>query len=355
MIYYGCPNCQAPMASPEGMAGQNETCPQCGNVARVPAPTPPATPPVAVQAPQQPAKTVVRVAAPKPKGSSGFGIAALVLGILACLTCWIPFLGVLSIPVAALGLLFAALGFVISALGRQSSIGMPVAGGVICGVALFIAIGMTAAVTETMDRIAEDLKQEPTGSVTPTATTSLGQPRPAGPARPAGAAKKAPARSDEPIKLGTAYALNNRTLKVLSVRVGKVSLKDVMDGDTESEKEFLMVDVEISNTSTDKKFTYSTLRGGDFSSLLGLDFASLSDSKKNVYKRVGFGFTTQIANAVKDSTSLYPGKSVRDILVFEPPVKGTGPYRLELPLGNLGGKGLVICEIPESALKQSAS
>jgi membrane protein YdbS with pleckstrin-like domain len=37
MIYYGCPKCQTPMASPDSMAGQAERCPECGNVAVVPA------------------------------------------------------------------------------------------------------------------------------------------------------------------------------------------------------------------------------------------------------------------------------------------------------------------------------
>ena len=36
MIYYGCPKCGAAMGSPESMAGENETCPACGNVAIVP-------------------------------------------------------------------------------------------------------------------------------------------------------------------------------------------------------------------------------------------------------------------------------------------------------------------------------
>lgn len=36
MIYYGCPACDAPMSSPESLAGQRERCPDCGNVAVVP-------------------------------------------------------------------------------------------------------------------------------------------------------------------------------------------------------------------------------------------------------------------------------------------------------------------------------
>ena len=38
MIFYGCPKCQPPMASPDSMAGQPETCAYCDNVAIVPQP-----------------------------------------------------------------------------------------------------------------------------------------------------------------------------------------------------------------------------------------------------------------------------------------------------------------------------
>lgn len=36
MIYYGCPKCETPMSSPDSMAGRSESCPECGNVTRVP-------------------------------------------------------------------------------------------------------------------------------------------------------------------------------------------------------------------------------------------------------------------------------------------------------------------------------
>lgn len=36
MIHYTCPKCSAAMASPEEMAGQTQTCSQCGNVTTVP-------------------------------------------------------------------------------------------------------------------------------------------------------------------------------------------------------------------------------------------------------------------------------------------------------------------------------
>ena len=36
MIYYGCPKCQTPMASPDSSAGQTNACPECKNVTIIP-------------------------------------------------------------------------------------------------------------------------------------------------------------------------------------------------------------------------------------------------------------------------------------------------------------------------------
>lgn len=64
MIYYGCPKCQAPMGSPESMAGTTETCPTCGNVTVVPSV---AAPPPATRQPSPPPPPPR--AGPPPKGS----------------------------------------------------------------------------------------------------------------------------------------------------------------------------------------------------------------------------------------------------------------------------------------------
>jgi len=67
MIYYGCPKCQAPMASPDSMIGQAETCTECGNVATVPnSPHPSAPAAVAVLPP-----TPTPVAAPPSAPAAG--------------------------------------------------------------------------------------------------------------------------------------------------------------------------------------------------------------------------------------------------------------------------------------------
>jgi len=318
MIYYGCPKCQGSMASPDCMSGQSETCPACGNVTSVPLSTPETEVPAPVSSPAVQIareRPVVQVVQAKARGASGFGIAAIVLGIVACLSCWIPLLSILSIPISALGLLFACVGFVISLAGRRSSIGMPFAGGVVCAVAIVVAIAANGA----LDPVEEAER----------------------------AAKKGP---DPVIQLGQRHAWAGRALKVISARVGKVSYKGLLGRDIETDKEYFVVELEASNTTTDEKFKYYTFRDSNFS--LSRSDVSLTDSKGNVYDTAPLGTDNQPTGAVGSVDSLSPGKSVRDILVFEPPIKGNGPYRLKLPLGKLGGEGFATWEIPESALQR---
>lgn len=67
-------------------------------------------------------------------------MGALILGILAAIICWIPFVGMLAVPVAAIGLLVGAMGFLVSLIGRRSGVGMPFAGLFLCGLAIVIAV-----------------------------------------------------------------------------------------------------------------------------------------------------------------------------------------------------------------------
>lgn len=76
------------------------------------------------------------------RSGNALGTASLVLGIIACLGCWIPFLCVLAIPVAGIGLLLAGLGFLI-AIFSKASFSSPIGGGIVCVVALVIASSMT--------------------------------------------------------------------------------------------------------------------------------------------------------------------------------------------------------------------
>src|SRR6185503_2286620 len=83
------------------------------------------------------------------------GIIAIVVGVMSLLVGWIPFLGLVAIPAAIIGLVLAGLGFGIALLKGGKGIPMPLLGGVICIAAFILPILSTgstsAAITKAMD------------------------------------------------------------------------------------------------------------------------------------------------------------------------------------------------------------
>jgi len=132
-------------------------------------------------------------------------------------------------------------------------------------------------------------------------------------------------------------------VRVKHVIVGKVRCNDMFGEIFQPEDDLLGIVLVASNVSTDKKINYSTWRGQDFK--FGRDFASLIDDCGNVYKRITFGVGSKPTGAV-DSESIYPGKAVSDVLVFEKPVDAAKWLHLELPAENFGGEGMLRFEIP---------
>ncbi len=285
----------------------------------------------------QPALVGVYVATPK--GTSGFGIAALVLGILACLGCWIPFLGILSIPLGALGILFGIAGFLVSATGRRSGIGMPVAGTVICVVAVAIAITSTlATIAAVREATREPVWKTPAANHEPAPPVGSG-PRPSRPAR----------KSEDEGWVSAELPVRQRDVQVriASAKVGKVDVRDLLERGTSPSKDVLLaIRIEVANLSGTKLLDYRTWAGGDF--VLKRDFATLSDNFGNSYKRVTFGIDEPVGRVKRDS--VYPGKSITDVLVFEPPVDKVQYLRIELPANNFEGAGVIRFEIPRNMI-----
>jgi len=324
VIDYACPICQAPMTSPDGMVGHSERCPKCGTVTIVPRRL--ATAPKPVRGPGE-FRPIMTVARPRSNPAGGFGIAGVVIGIGACLTLWAPVPFLPTAVIGAVGFVSVCLGFAASRRSRKSNIAVPFVGSVICGAAIYFSLF-------------------PAGG----AVDGSGPPDKAAKSAPARAAKPAPADPATPLPIGMGREWDDRTLKVLAVKIDTVPLRSVT-GNRRSQDKFLMVAVEASNNSAlpDRKITYITLRGVPSST--DRTYASLSDSKGKFYGRINFGPDTYPGGGVHRSAPLAPGRSVRDILIFERPAEGVGPYRLELPLRNLGGVGVACWEIPESALR----
>ncbi len=75
-----------------------------------------------------------------PPRTSSFGVTALVLGVLSLLFCWIPGIGLVVVPIAALGLLFAIIGFFVSLSRNGAGMGYVIAGGILSFIPLIVPI-----------------------------------------------------------------------------------------------------------------------------------------------------------------------------------------------------------------------
>jgi len=287
-----------------------------------------------------------------PRRGSSLGIASMVLGILALLICWIPFLNLLGVPLSGLGLLLGLIGLLISITRKGSSIGFPVAGLIICAIALFVAISITQATSTAINEMTRSIEEQSS-----TYQDIVGETKPASdkPSQGIGESGIAAEQEKKPewASVETPVKQGDIMVRIVTASVRKIPLeKDFMGNSQTSEEEHLLIEVEISNLSESKKYSYCTWAGADFA--LNRDFATIQDNFANTYKRTNFGLMTKPEGRT-DNESIYPGKSIRDVLVFERPVDSTEYLNLELPGQNFGGEGMLRIRIPWDKHSQAMS
>lgn len=138
-------------------------------------------------------------------------------------------------------------------------------------------------------------------------------------------------------------------IRIVSAKVGKVQVKNEIDGQMSSSKDVLLaITIELTNLSQTKKQDYKTWAGADFA--IKRDYGTLVDNFGNSYKRVGFSLNLPVG-AVK-SESIYPGKTITDVLLFEAPIEKAECLRLELPAKNIDGTGMIRLQIPKSMISR---
>ncbi len=76
----------------------------------------------------------------QPQYRNGLGTTGFVLGLLAAVFAWIPFIGVIGWPLAILGAIFSALGLYRAIKGRANNKGLSIAGLVLSVIALIFCI-----------------------------------------------------------------------------------------------------------------------------------------------------------------------------------------------------------------------
>jgi hypothetical protein len=296
---------------------------------------------------------VINVNVPSTRKGNPVAIAALVLGIIAALICWIPFLGLFSIPVGLLGIVLGLIGLALVLIGRRSGLAASLVGTGISLGSIVLAVLITGSTSKVISESVEKSVREKRAVAKPVlAFHPKGNPTEVAIPPPSpvdkGQVTPEPERPEEWVTAPTPAKLGDVILNVRSVKIDRVTLKGIR-GEGQSEEPLLMVNLEITNINPNRKIDYLTWAGRDVS--FERDYATLKDNNGNSYKRTSFGgFNKPLGRS--ESDSIYPEKALGDILVFEIPLKTAQALDLELPASNVGEKGFFRIRIPAAMIER---
>ncbi len=286
-----------------------------------------------------------------PRRGSSLGVASLVLGTVAFAICWVPLLGVLGLPLSGLGFVLGLIGILIALVRKGSSIGYPIAGTLICAVSVVMTVTMTTAIADGLEAATQSARQthhkrnRTNQQVIPSTGNSSTVTQVAAAVQPPQDEAVEPAV--EWASAESAVMQDDVQIRITSVRVGKIALRSTFGTPGSSKEEFLAITLELTNLSETKKLEYKTWAGGHLNYVR--DLAALSDNFDNTYKRIGF---TDLPEGRTESASIYPGKSISDVLVFEPPLETVEHLDLQLPGKSFGGTGMIRLRIPKGMIEQ---
>lgn len=149
----------------------------------------------------------------------------------------------------------------------------------------------------------------------------------------------------QPKLAGSEFMIGTAAITIMSAKVEKVAFTAI-GGSGKSDEDFVVIRIKVRNTSETKKVDYQTWAGRDIT--LGNEVARLSDEFDNSYKRVTFGLGSKPVGRMEHE-SIYPGKEISDVLVFETPIAKATKLKLRLPRENVDGEGeALIVDIPLS-------
>jgi hypothetical protein len=146
----------------------------------------------------------------------------------------------------------------------------------------------------------------------------------------------------KPAKIEEAAVQNDLQVEIQSVKVEPVTFK--LFTTNQSRDPFLIINLKITNNNPTKIIDFQgwAAKELDFDRA---DRAQLQDENQNFYKRVHFGLASEIEGQVANSESIYPNKSISDVLIFEPPTDSAQILTLKLPAKQFGGKGMLEFQI----------
>ncbi len=113
----------------------------------------------------------------------------------------------------------------------------------------------------------------------------------------------------------------------------------------------LKIYISIKNNSETKKEEYHGWGNTEWEGLFRDEAPTLTDNFDNTYRRPDWAGLLKVKGQIS-STSLYPEKTVNDIIVFAVPVEKAEYLRLTLPAKAFGGKDVLRFQIPMSIVGQ---
>lgn len=173
---------------------------------------------------------------------------------------------------------------------------------------------------------------------------------PAGePAAASAQAKGAPKGTGEPPGVTwidaarEAWKCGEVTVKVRAAAIGRARVIDATKRIADTQEDYLLLLLEIANTSATRKIEYTGwgARG---------EPPRLTDNLKNAYN-VQVAPGGGIFDGQQRGKSIYPEKTMEDLLVFERPVVRAQSLRLQLPAAAFQGTGTGYIEIPMAMVK----
>lgn len=226
---------------------------------------------------------------------SPFGVAGLVLGVVACVVCWIPPFRIFIVPLAVTGLLASLVGIVMVSSGKKTGFILPISAGIVCVLSILIAWATYGAA-----QVAKEWSKS-------------------------GAVRQ-----------------GDTEVRGMAANVGQVCYRDEL-GRPQFTKAYLTITLSISNLSSNRTVAFESWRDAGN--------AKLSDNFGNNYKRVSVTPAPNLLDPAPDNASIHPRKQFYDPVVFETPIKDIEWLHLEVSARNFGGKGMLRFEIPANRIK----
>lgn len=325
-------------------AGKRGKCPKCGDFMLIPT-----TGSVSATSaghhrpthPQQPQVSaihhIVNVAASK---SNSLAMTSLVVGVVALIFCWIPGIGLI---LSLIGLALAILGGFVALFRSGHGLGMAIGGGSLSLIGLVVATVIAGSITTAFDMVLRNAQKReqsiavqeiPTSKPTAPAPVPSPEPAPAPVPQPEPTPKTK--RSEIPPLAEKQGWLDSRTpilvgdirLIIKAVTVEKIQMQNQFRRNLQylTDDHQLRIQIIVENRSETKKLEYISW-GWSRGAFLDSAFARLTDNHGNVYRIYD---NENVVDAVR-TESIYPGKAIEDVLVFERPIDKFEYLELGLP------------------------